>query len=93
VPAILDLARVDRILTVSTAEALDAAREAARRDGILCGPSGGAALAAARRLAQGRGLDPAGGPIVTVLPDLGERYLLRPGFIQAPPPRLSGGSS
>ena len=49
------------------------ARRLAREEGILSGISCGAAMAAALRLAN----DPAykGKTIVTVLPDLAERYL------------------
>jgi cysteine synthase A len=49
------------------------ARRLAREEGILCGISCGAAMAAALRIAQ----DPAfaGKTIVVVLPDAGERYL------------------
>ena len=48
-------------------------REAARTEGLLCGISGGAALHAARLLAQ----DPAyaGKRVVVLLPDGGDRYL------------------
>lgn len=87
VPAIFDRTKVDEVLTVPTEEALAMARRAAQEEGILCGPSGGAALAAAIRMARRPSVVRAGRPVVTVLPDGGERYLLTPGFVQAPPPR------
>ncbi len=73
VPGVLDLNLVDRIERVSSPEALEYARRAAKEEGLLVGISCGAALAAAGRLA----LDPAfgGKTIVVILPDLAERYL------------------
>ena len=73
VPGNYDPAVVDRVLTVSTQDALALAREIARTEGVLVGISSGAALAAAEQLA----LLPenAGKTIVALLPDTGERYL------------------
>ncbi len=73
VPQVLDLSLVDRIERVTSVEAMDYARRAAREEGLLVGISCGAALAAAGRLA----CDPAfnGKTIVVILPDLAERYL------------------
>ena len=73
VPAVLDLALVDRIEQVSNEEAVDYARRLAREEGIISGISSGAAVAAAVRLA--REPENAGKTIVVVLPDSGERYL------------------
>ena len=73
VPANLDRSVLSEILTVTNEEALVQARALARREGILCGISGGAALAGALQLASRpvfRDRD-----IVLVLPDTGERYL------------------
>jgi cysteine synthase A len=76
VPKNLDLAMVDRVERVSNEESIAMARRLAKEEGILCGISCGAAMAAALRLAS----DPAfaGKMIVTVLPDSGERYLSGP---------------
>lgn len=73
IPGALNTSIYDEILTVTTAEAFEAAREVAKSDGILCGISSGAALAAATKVA----LRPefAGKNIVVLLPDTGERYL------------------
>lgn len=73
VPGVLDRALIDEVMTVKTEDALDTARMAARTEGVLCGISSGAALAAALRL--GARSEYAGRTIVTVLPDTGERYL------------------
>lgn len=73
IPDTLDLAMVDRVEQVSSAEAVEMARRLAREEDMLVGISCGAAVAAALRLAQ----DPtcAGKTMVVVLPDAGERYL------------------
>jgi cysteine synthase A len=73
VPHNLDLSLVDRVEQVSNDEAIETARRLAREEGILCGISCGAAMAAALRLAR----EPAsaGKNIVVILPDAGERYL------------------
>ena len=73
VPDNLDRSVLSEILTVTNEEALVQARALARREGILCGISGGAALAGALQLVsrpEFRDRD-----IVLVLPDTGERYL------------------
>ena len=73
VPANLDLSMVARVELVSSEDAIDMARRLAREEGILCGVSCGAAMAAAVRLANEPAM--AGKTIVVVLPDAGERYL------------------
>jgi cysteine synthase A len=73
IPDTLDLSIVDRVETVTDAEAIEMARRLASEEGILSGISCGAAAAAAVRLAN----DPEfkGKMIVAILPDSGERYL------------------
>ncbi|OGX15126.1 MAG: cysteine synthase A [Omnitrophica WOR_2 bacterium GWC2_44_8] len=72
-PANLDLDLVDEVATVSNEEAIEYARRLHREEGITCGISCGAAMAAADRIA--RQPENAGKVIVTVFPDAGERYL------------------
>jgi cysteine synthase B len=71
VPAIYDPTLADRDERVSTEEAHGLVRRLAREEGILVGPSSGAALAACLRVADG--VDRA--VIVTIFPDGGDRYL------------------
>ncbi len=73
IPKNLDLSLIDRVEQVSNEESIATARRLAREEGILCGISCGAAMAAALRLAR----EPAqkGKTIVVILPDAGERYL------------------
>jgi cysteine synthase A len=73
VPKNLDLSIVDRVELVSDEEAKDMARRLMQEEGILCGISCGAAMAAAVRLAEKP--DMQGKTIVVILPDSGERYL------------------
>jgi cysteine synthase A len=73
IPEVLDRSLLDEIITVSDCEALEAARNLAASEGILCGISSGAAVAAALKFSA----TPAGNGrnIVVILPDTGERYL------------------
>jgi cysteine synthase B len=71
VPKIWDPSLADEIWDCPTEPAYDLARAAARGEGLLIGHSSGAALWAARRLAET--IDE--GVVVTVFPDSGDRYL------------------
>ncbi len=73
IPKNLDLSLIDEVLTVSDEDAFKFAREAARLEGILVGISSGAAIAAARAVAERE--ENKGKRIVVILPDTGERYL------------------
>ena len=73
VPEVLDRKLIDRVMAVTSEDAGRTAREAAVKEGILMGISGGAALCAALELAK----EPefANKRIVVIIPDSGERYL------------------
>jgi cysteine synthase B len=71
VPAIYSAENVDRHIMIETEDAFDLARQTARAEGILVGMSSGAALFAARTIAQ----EIDSGVIVTIFPDRGEKYL------------------
>lgn len=73
VPAVLDMAVCDEVVTVTEEEAYIAARALAKREGVLVGISSGAALAAAVRWAARA--ENVGKTIVVLLPDTGDRYL------------------
>jgi cysteine synthase len=74
IPGNIDLSLIDRVVSVPDADSFDAMREVAARRGILCGPSGGLALAACRVVACDA---PPGTHIVTILPDAADRYISR----------------
>ena len=78
VPEILDKSLLSQVLTVKTEDAMQMARTAAAKEGLLVGISAGAALVGALRLASS--LDMKGKRIVVLLPDTGERYLSSPLF-------------
>ena len=73
VPQALDRAVPDEIRTVTTEEAYAASRYLARKAGILCGISSGAALHTAMVLARQE--ENRNKTVVALLPDTGERYL------------------
>ncbi|MFC7322294.1 cysteine synthase A [Halobacillus campisalis] len=75
VPGILNTEIYDAVEQVSTEEAYAAAREAARKDGILGGVSSGAAIHAAKKIAKELGK---GKKVVAIIPSNGERYLSTP---------------
>jgi cysteine synthase len=74
-PPLLEQSDIDEVITVSTADAFSMAREAARVEGILSGPSTGANLAAAVGVAERLG---AGKRVVTTQVDSGLKYLAGP---------------
>ena len=67
----MDITLVDKVFKVTDTEAFEASRELARKEGILVGSSSGAALVAAKKLAE----EIPSGHIVVVFPDRGDRYL------------------
>ncbi|HUZ71380.1 MAG TPA: cysteine synthase A [Stellaceae bacterium] len=73
VPAVLDVALIDEVVRIGNESAMAAAREVARVEGIACGISSGAALAAG--IEVGARPEMAAKMIVIVLPDTAERYL------------------
>lgn len=73
VPDALDRSVIDEIIDVADERAKEVARELAKAEGLLCGISSGAALAAAIEVAERE--ENAGKRIVVILPDGGERYM------------------
>lgn len=73
VPAIYDASVVDEVIPVPDDEAIRGGRELSSTEGLLAGISSGAAVYAARLVAQRPEF--AGKKIVALLPDTGERYL------------------
>ena len=81
VPKTLNTGIYDEIIQVENEEALDTGREIARTEGVLVGISSGAAVIAARKLAERP--ENKGQVIVAVLPDTGDRYLSTALFSEA----------
>jgi len=73
VPAVLNRDVIDEVVTVTEEETFATARRLAQEEGLLCGISSGAAVAAALKV--GRRPESRGKRIVTVLPSTGERYI------------------
>lgn len=69
IPQLIDKEKVDRVVTVSSEEAIHMAKKLAREYGLLVGISSGANMLIAFKLAKMYD------KVVTVLPDRGERYL------------------
>ena len=73
IPEVLEVDLIDEVVTVSNDDAFEAARAAAKVEGILCGISSGAAIWAAIEVAKREEF--AGKTIVTMLASTGERYI------------------
>lgn len=78
VPDVLETELIDEYLPVTDEDAVETAHRLAREEGILCGISAGANVHAALELA-GRP-EFAGGRVVTVICDSGDRYMSLPFF-------------
>ncbi|RKP53949.1 cysteine synthase A [Cohnella endophytica] len=72
VPSILNTTVYDEIIQVTDEDALETTRRLARSEGLLVGPSSGASVWAALRVARKLG---AGKRVLCIAPDTGERYL------------------
>ena len=77
IPEILNLNIFDDVCIINDNEALQASKDLASKEGIMCGISSGTNVAAAMKLAKKLGK---GKTIVTVLPDTAERYFSTPLF-------------
>ncbi len=72
IPDIYDGKYIDEVMSITSDQAFETARNLAKKEGILAGISSGAnvyaAIDVAKRLGKGK-------TVVTILPDTGERYL------------------
>lgn len=73
IPGNINMSAIDKVIPVSSDDAIETAKEMVSREGIMGGISGGGAAKVAIDLAK----DPAnaGKTIVFILPSFGERYL------------------
>lgn len=77
IPEILNQNIFDGVCIVKDEEAIQASKDLAAKEGIMCGISSGTNVAAAMRMARLLGK---GKTVVTVLPDTAERYFSTPLF-------------
>ncbi|MBX7074488.1 MAG: cysteine synthase A [Pirellulales bacterium] len=73
IPDVLNLDIVDDVVLVQDEDAMETSRQLAKLEGLMCGISCGAAAWAAIEVAKRK--ENKGKLVVTILPDLGERYL------------------
>jgi cysteine synthase A len=78
IPEVLDRSVIDEVLAVNDEDALETARLAGSREGILVGISSGANIKAALEVASRPEME--GKRIVTIVCDSGERYMSLPFF-------------
>jgi cysteine synthase A len=72
---------IDRVLTISGADAMQCSRQLAQKEGIFVGITAGATFAGALQVCRGA---PNGATVLCMLPDTGERYLSTPLFADIP---------
>lgn len=77
IPGVLNRDVADEILPITDADALEWAKALAQKEGIFCGISGGATVAAAMQVAAKA---PKGSVLLAMIPDTAERYLSTPLF-------------
>jgi cysteine synthase A len=78
IPEVLDRGMIDQIITVPQQAAFETARDLAKKEGILCGISSGAAAWAA--LEAGKRPEFQNKRIIVIFPSTGERYISTPLF-------------
>ncbi|HHK73809.1 MAG TPA: cysteine synthase A [Rhizobiales bacterium] len=78
IPGVLKQNLIDEVITIGNETAFEMARRMARLEGIPCGISSGAAVAAALEVARMPGMS--GKTILAILPSMAERYLSTPLF-------------
>jgi cysteine synthase A len=78
IPSIVDRSVIDEVIAVSKEEAFEMAQRSAKEEGVLCGISSGASLAAVQTI-----LAKKPGKVITFNYDTGERYLSVPGLFEA----------
>ena len=77
----VDMGMIDRVVTVTPADAMRCSKDLARKEGILVGISSGATFAGALQVCAEA---PEGSTVLCMLPDTGERYLSTPLFADVP---------
>lgn len=78
IPKVLETSLIDEVVQIDDNEAMEIGRQLAKQEGLLCGISSGAAVAAALKI--GAQNDMKNKRIVVILPSFGERYLSTPMF-------------
>ena len=72
---------IDRVITISGADAMRCSRQLAQQEGIFVGITAGATFAGALQVCRDA---PKGATVLCMLPDTGERYLSTPLFADIP---------
>ncbi len=77
----VDMGVIDRILTITGADAMNCSRQLAQKEGIFVGITAGGTFAGALQVCKDA---PKGSTVLCMLPDTGERYLSTPLFGDIP---------
>jgi cysteine synthase len=78
---VVEMRVIDRILTISSADAMQCSKQLAQKEGIFVGITAGGTFAGALQLCRQAAK---GATVLCMLPDTGERYLSTPLFAEIP---------
>ena len=88
IPNVLDMNQIDEVIRINDNEAMEIGRRLAKEEGLLCGVSSGAAVAAALKI--GNQIEFRNKRLVVILPSFGERYLSTTMFTSIPAKQAKG---
>ena len=88
IPKVLDMSQINEVIQINENEAMEIGRRLAKEEGLLCGVSSGAAVAAALKIGSKSEFNKK--RLVVILPSFGETYLSTTMFTSIPTKPVKG---